>query len=182
MALYQKCIPSDYVTSIFDIDYKKLQKQGIKSLFFDLDNTIIAYDETELSKTHLTFFNELKKDFNLVIISNSGYNRVSKALNKLDVFYVYHSAKPTKIGLKKALKMIQTKKEETLLIGDQLMTDVLGASRFGISSILVKAVKRKSDRWMTRINRRLEKSVLRKIMRKEPVLYQERLSKYVEGA
>jgi len=181
MALYQKCIPSDYVTSIFEIDYENIKKQGIKSLFFDLDNTIIAYDETELSEKHLSFFKTLKEDFNLVIISNSGYKRVSQALHKLDVFYVYHSAKPTQIGLKKALKMVQTKKEETLLIGDQLMTDVLGASRFGISSILVKAVRKKSDRWMTRINRRIEKSVLKKIMKKEPMLYQERLKAYVEG-
>lgn len=181
MALYQKCIPSDYVTSIFDIDYKQLQKQGIKSLFFDLDNTIIAYDETELSEKHIAFFNKLKKEFKLVIISNSGYQRVSKALHQLDVFYVYHSAKPTKIGLKKALNMVQTKKDETILIGDQLMTDVLGASRFGITSILVKAVKRKSDRLMTRINRLFEKAVLKKIMRKEPALYEERLLKYVKG-
>ena len=180
MRLYQKCIPSDYVTSIFEIDYENMQKQGIKSLFFDLDNTIIAYDEDVLSEKHVTFFNELKKQFNIVVISNSGYKRVSTALAHLDVSFVHHSLKPTKMGLKKALAYAGTKKEETVLIGDQLMTDVYGASRFNIKSILVKAVKRKSDRWMTRINRRIEKNVLRKIKHKEPKLYDERLRRYVE--
>ncbi|MDX9691983.1 MAG: YqeG family HAD IIIA-type phosphatase [Acholeplasmataceae bacterium] len=181
MALYQKCIPSSYATSIFEIDYDKMKKQGIKSLFFDLDNTIIAYDESQLSDKHLAFFKALLKDFKIVVISNSGYKRVSEALIKLDVPYVHHSLKPTTRGLKKALKLAGTTKEETVLIGDQLMTDVLGASRFNIESILVRAVKRKSDRWMTRLNRRIEKSVLRKIKKVEPNLYQERLKAYVDG-
>jgi predicted HAD superfamily phosphohydrolase YqeG len=42
MSVYQKCIPTEYVSSIFEIQYENLKKQGIKSLFFDLDNTIIA--------------------------------------------------------------------------------------------------------------------------------------------
>jgi HAD superfamily phosphatase (TIGR01668 family) len=150
-------------------------------LFFDLDNTVIAYDETELSEKHIAFFNTLKKDFNILIISNSGYPRVSHALQQTDLLYVYHGMKPTKIGLKKALKRVKSTPEETVLIGDQLMTDVFGASRLKIKAILVKAVKQKSDRWMTKINRRIEKMVLKRIKKKEPKLYEERLKAYVEG-
>ncbi|TNF08579.1 MAG: YqeG family HAD IIIA-type phosphatase [Bacillota bacterium] len=181
MALYQKCIPSDYVASIFEIDYQNLKKQGIKSLFFDLDNTVIPYDETELSSQHIAFFNTLKKDFNVLIISNSGYPRVSNALKNTDLPYIYHGMKPTKIGLKKALKLVKSSPQETILIGDQLMTDIFGASRLKMRAILVKAVKQKSDRWMTKINRKIEKMVLKKIKKKEPKLYEERLKAYVEG-
>ena len=149
-------------------------------MFFDLDNTIIAYDEDMLSNEHLAFFNKLKENFKIVVISNSGFKRVSGALKNLDVPYVYHSLKPSKIGLKKALKLSGAKKEETVLIGDQLMTDVYGASRFNIQSILVRAVKRKSDRWMTRINRAIEKKVLLKIKKHHAKLYDERLKRYVE--
>jgi uncharacterized protein len=48
MPIYPYCIPNQYVSSIYDIDYETLKEQGIKSLFFDLDNTIIAYDDEVL--------------------------------------------------------------------------------------------------------------------------------------
>lgn len=181
MAIYQKCIPGAYAPSIFEISYDQLKKQGIKSLFFDLDNTIIGYDENRLNEKHIEFFKTLQKDFNILIMSNSGYDRVSFALQDLSCDYLWHSLKPTKIGFKKALKKVKTKKEETLLIGDQLMTDVFGANRFGIQTILIHPVKKKSDRWMTRINRMIESYMIKKIKKHQPNIYQERLSQYVEG-
>ena len=166
MSVYQKCIPTLYFASIFEIQYENLKKQGIKSLFFDLDNTIIAYDETKLSDKHITFFNELKKDFNILVISNSGYKRVSKAMVDLDLPYIWHAKKPLTFGFKKGLKMLGSKKSETMIVGDQLMTDVYGASRFGIKSILIASVKRKSDRKITQFNRKLENYFLAKIEKK----------------
>jgi predicted HAD superfamily phosphohydrolase YqeG len=59
------------------------------------------------------------------------------------------------------------------------MTDVLGANRMGFSSCLIKSVKRKSDRKITQFNRKLEKFILKKIEKKYPDLYIERLEKYV---
>jgi HAD superfamily phosphatase (TIGR01668 family) len=181
MSVYQKCIPTEYVSSIFEIQYENLKKQGIKSLFFDLDNTIIAYDEQQLSEQHVSFFNALRKDFNILIMSNSGYNRVSKAMVNLDLPYIWHAKKPLGFGFKKGLKMLNAKKSETLIIGDQLMTDVFGATRFGIKSILVASVKRKSDRKITKFNRKLENHFLKKIEKKLPDLYQERLKTYVDN-
>ena len=63
MSVYQKCIPHDYYATIFEIPYQKLKEQGIKSLFFDLDNTIIAYDEEELSHKQIEFINDLQHLF-----------------------------------------------------------------------------------------------------------------------
>ena len=179
MSVYQKCIPHAYHASIFEIPYQTLKETGIKSLFFDLDNTIIAYDETVLSEKHIQFFKKLQKDFNIVIISNSHFKRVSGALKDYDVPYVWLAKKPLKSGFKKALKLAGTKKEETIVIGDQLMTDVYGATRFGIKAILVASVKRKSDRKITQINRKLEKFILKKIEKNLPDLYEERLKAYV---
>ena len=179
MSVYQKCIPHAYHASIFEIPYQTLKETGIKSLFFDLDNTIIAYDETVLSDKHVAFFKTLQKDFKIVIISNSHYHRVKGALINFDVPFVWYAKKPLKSGFKKALKLAGSKKEETLLIGDQLMTDVFGATRFGILSILVKSVKRKSDRKITQFNRKLERIFLKKIEKNLPDLYEERLKAYV---
>ncbi|PKK93867.1 MAG: YqeG family HAD IIIA-type phosphatase [Tenericutes bacterium HGW-Tenericutes-6] len=178
MPVYKKCIPDAYVASIFKIDYDRLKKQGVKTLFFDLDNTIIGYDEEILSQTQVDFLKALKKDFKIVIVSNTSQSRVSTAIKALDVPFVYHAKKPLKGGFKKALKLAEGKKEETVLIGDQLMTDIFGAHRFGIQGILVQSVKRKSDRKVTQFNRKLEKIMLKKIKKFEPKLYEERLLSY----
>lgn len=180
MALYQKCIPHAYAASIFDIDYPELKKQGIRALFFDLDNTIIAYDEIELDEKHHALIESLKQDFYVVVLSNTHYKRVSLALNNVDVPFIWHATKPLKRGFKKASRWVHVQPKEIVMIGDQLMTDILGANRFGATTILVRSVKRKSDRWMTKINRQLEVSVLKKIEKKQPELYLERLKPYVD--
>lgn len=179
MSIYQKCIPDAYHASIFEIPYQELKEQGIKSLFFDLDNTIIAYDEAELNHKQIEFIQTLKKDFKVMIMSNTNYKRVSLALNKMDIPFIWHAKKPLKFGFKKGIKILNSSKKETMIIGDQLMTDVFGANRFGIRSILVASVKRKSDRKITKLNRIIEKFFIKKIEKKLPDLYKERLEAYV---
>lgn len=181
MSMYQKCIPDFYHASIFEIPYDLLKKQGITTLFFDLDNTLIAYDQDQLSNKEIDFLKDLEKSFKIVIMSNSGYKRVSNALKETDFLFLWHSAKPTKIGFKKALKMVDQDKEHVMMIGDQLMTDVYGAHRMDLQVILVGSVKRSSDRRLTKINRWIENRILKKIMKKQPKLYQERLEEYVKN-
>ena len=179
MSLIQKCIPHVYVSSIHEIDYNELKKQGIRALFYDLDNTIIGYVDVELSDTHITFLKELEKDFKILILSNTSYKRVSQALKGVQYPFIWHAKKPLKFGFKKALKKIQVQKHEVVMVGDQLMTDVYGGNRTGIKVILVKSVKRKSDRKITQFNRKLEKLVLKRIQKKYPKIYEERLEAYV---
>ena len=180
MSIAKRCIPDHYFESIYAVDYQMLKEQGINTLFFDLDNTLIAYDETELGSHTVDFINALLEDFKIVIISNSGYQRVSKAAKKYP--FVWHATKPFKFGLKRALNLAKASIDQTALFGDQLMTDMLGGHRFGCVSILVNPAKRSSDRWMTKINRAMERRVLKKIMKKYPALYEERLKQYVESA
>ena len=179
MAFYQKCIPHAYRASIFDIDYDELQKQGISALFFDLDNTIIGYDQERLQKEHVELIKKLSKTFKIMILSNTSYKRVSLALADVDVPFIWHATKPLKRGFKKALKKIGVSKEHVMMVGDQLMTDIFGSNRVGIKTILVKSVKRKSDRKITKFNRRIENYVIGKIAKKYPDLYDERLKQYV---
>ncbi|VEU82590.1 YqeG family HAD IIIA-type phosphatase [Acholeplasma hippikon] len=179
MAIYKKCIPNLYVKSIYDISYDELKKQGIKALLFDLDNTIINYDQTKLEVKAIEFLNELENDFKVVIISNSRNERVLNAVGSHFTF-VSFARKPLKVGFKKALKKINFSSNEVAMIGDQLMTDVFGGNRMKFKTILVEAVLRKSDRLSTRINRKLEKYFLNRIKVKSPKEYDEVLRAYAE--
>lgn len=179
MAIYKKCIPTSYYTSIYEIDYDNLKKQGITTLLFDLDNTIINYDEKKIDVKRTEFLQELEKDFKVLIISNSKKKRVSYAVGH-QFSFVSFARKPFKVGFKKALKKLDSKPSETVMIGDQLMTDVFGGNRIGLKTILVEAVLRKSDKIWTRINRKLEVYFLNKIKKKEPLKFDEILREYAK--
>lgn len=160
-------IPKIYEESIEKIDYQMLKKQGITTLLFDLDNTIIDYHQTKLTTESIEFLTNIEKDFKVLIISNSMNKRVSYAIEH-QFKYVSFAKKPLKTGFKKALKMLNSKVSETAMIGDQLLTDIHGANRMGMLSILVDPIAKKTDKFPTRMNRKLEKYYLKKIERKYP--------------
>jgi HAD superfamily phosphatase (TIGR01668 family) len=180
MALYTFCNPHLFHQHVKDIDYTKLLKQGKTTLFFDLDNTIMSYDQTEIDKEMLLFIRELETNFKVVIVSNSGFKRVSKACEKHKLLFIHSAKKPFKKGFKRALKAANSTVSESVFIGDQLMTDVLGSNKMGMTSILVFPLKKRSDHIFTRINRRLEKYMIKKIKKHDLNSYNQTLKRYVE--
>ena len=74
--------------------------------------------------------------------------------------------KPLTRGIQIALKRYDLKKHEVVLVGDQLMTDVMAANTAGIRSILVKPLV-DSDAWNTKINRFFEKIVKKRLIKKD---------------
>ena len=56
---------------------------------------------------------------------------------------LFHSCKPFKKKFKKILKLYKLDIYEVALVGDQLLTDILGANRMGFTSILVNQVGKK---------------------------------------
>ena len=179
-------IPSLYVNTIFDIDYNKLYEDGIRLILTDLDNTLISYKETDPLEANYYWVKKMKEiGFEIIIVSNNSHkDRVSHFAKLLDIKYLNFALKPTKIGMKKALKMANKKyePEEVIALGDQLMTDILVANRMKFHSVLVKAVDRKSDILPTRINRKLEGHVLKVLKKKETESYNEKLLQYVEDS
>ncbi len=180
---YKNIIPDDYVSSIFDIDYNKLYSNGKRLILTDLDNTLISYKATEPTDELYKWKSELEgMGFEIIIVSNSGKSRVKHFANMLGLKYVNLSTKPLKRGFKKALKIASSKykKEEVVVLGDQLLTDVYGAKRMKFSMILVKAIDKKTERLVTKHNRKNEDKMLKKVRKKNYGLYLVKLKKYEE--
>ena len=177
----KKLIPYDYKKSIYDVDYAKLYAEGCRIILTDLDNTLISYKEHMPDDKLLKWKEEVTSlGFEIVLISNSRKKRVSSFAKKFGTAYQHLATKPLKRGYKKALKKASRKykNEEVLFLGDQLMTDVFGASRLNYRTILIEAVERKTDKWFTRINRSLEKRVVKRIKRKYPDDFNRVLKEY----
>lgn len=182
MTWHKLFIPTRFSQTIYDIPYNELKNQGINALFFDLDNTILPYDINVLPEDITTYLENLTKDFKVVIVSNSRLKRVRNAVNHLNgIPFVKFARKPLKAGFKKALKLANVTKDETCFIGDQVMTDILGSNRMKFSeNILVYPVKKRSDHFLTRFNRKFEKLILNRINIKYPEIYDEVFKPYVK--
>ena len=158
-------VPDMYYENVFVIDYKKLKKIGIKCLLFDLDNTICSYEQNEPDKKIKELFYELGKDFKLIIISNNKKDRVRPFKEKLNVDSSYSSMKPMKKKYIKIMNLYGFKDQEIACIGDQLITDIYGANRLGLTSILVNPIS-PSEPLKTRFNRMLERKIIKKLSKK----------------
>lgn len=172
---YKHFIPKAYVHSIHDIDYAALAKSGKNVILTDLDNTLISYKETEPNPDLFAWLDKVRDlGFSVLIISNSEHKRVSHFASIIQLPFVNSARKPLKKGFKKALDLMGSDGHNAVLLGDQLLTDVWGGNRMGIEVFLVKAIERKSERFVTRVNRRLEKFILNKVK-------QHHYAHYIEG-
>lgn len=162
----KRCLPNMYKKDIFEIPYAKLKEMGIRCLLFDLDNTIALIDQERCDDNVKKLFKRLKKDFQILIISNNHRSRVLPYAEFFDVDYICDAKKPLQSGFRKVEYRYHHKREETCVIGDQLMTDILGGNKFGAFTILVDPLGEK-DLKITAVNRFLERRVLKKYKKKK---------------
>lgn len=157
--------PNDYFKSVTDITYEYLNKNNIKGLILDVDNTLIDYDKN-LSPEIIKWVNELKKNnIKMFIVSNSNKkDKVAEVAKKLNLEYIYFGMKPLKRGFKIAKKKLELENEHIAAVGDQIFTDVIGANRMKMHSILVEPIKEK-DILITLIKRPVENFIKKKYLK-----------------
>jgi uncharacterized protein len=168
-------IPDYHENTVYDIDFKALYQNGIRLLLIDLDNTLIPYDQSIPHQELHDFFEGLNTmGFETIIVSNNHKARIKLFANAVETPFIASAKKPLKRGFKKAIKLAKKsyKKEEICMIGDQIMTDVYGAKRLKLQVVLVLPIKKKSEKWYTKVNRYLENRILRRIEKEHPNTYQ----------
>ena len=166
-------LPGEYVKSNFHISPKKLKEQGIKGIITDLDNTLVEWDRPNATPQLIEWFKEVKENgMDITIVSNNNEKRVKDFSDPLDIKFIYKARKPMGKAFLKAIKGMNLKKEEVVVIGDQLLTDVLGGNRNGFQTILVVPVA-STDGFFTRINRKIERRIMQSLKRKGMIQWEE---------
>lgn len=159
--------PDLYLNNVKEITPEILEKNNIKGLILDIDNTLIDYDKT-LLKGCVEWCKELKKNgIKMCILSNTNkLDKVKRVAETLELEYLYFAHKPSKKGFKKAINLLKLKKENIATVGDQIFTDVFGGNRCNIFTILTKPIDTR-DIFITKLKRPFENIVIKKYLKKK---------------
>lgn len=149
--------PDQYFRSLYDIDFEGLRSQGIRGLVLDLDNTLVPWGESAVSKRLVAKIEELRRlGFRMCIVSNNLGGRVSAISSKLGIKATSGALKPFVFAYKKALSILDCDASTTALVGDQLFTDILGGNLAGLHTVLVDPLTEREFP-TTRLIRRFER-------------------------
>ena len=151
--------PNEYIEKVEDITIEFLQKNKLKALVLDVDNTLIDYNNY-LSPSIIKWAKELKgQGTKMYILSNTNKKqKVQEVSEKLGIPYFYFAKKPLKFGFNKVKKALNEKTENIAVVGDQIFTDVVGGNRAKMFTVLVEPINKK-DFWYTAWKRPIENKI-----------------------
>lgn len=167
--------PRYTINTIYNLDPEQLKKMGIKAVFSDLDNTLLAWNQAQTAQEMDQLNKKLAKEgIKLVVISNNNAQRIGKVLDPYHIDFIAKARKPLPLGINKELKVLNLKPDQVLMVGDQLITDMQAGNLAGVKTVLVKPLV-ETDKWNTRINRFFEKIIYFFLNLKKKVVFEENL-------
>lgn len=158
--------PKRYIENVTQITIEFLTENNLKAIILDIDNTLIDFNKN-LLKGAKEWCNNLKKQgIKFYILSNTNKKeKVEKVSKELNVPYIMFAKKPFKSGFLKAKEALKLETSQIAVAGDQIFTDVIGANRVKMYSILTKPLDKK-DILMTRIKRPIEEFIIKRYLKK----------------
>ena len=148
-----------HVEALPEVSLERLAAAGIRGIVVDLDNTVCAYRQPELAPGVAEWVAAaLSRGFVIVLVSNNFTERVASVGAQLGIPVVPNALKPLPFAFLRALRLLGTPPGQTVVIGDQLFTDVLGGKLVGLRTILTTPLVER-DFPLTRILRFLERTV-----------------------
>lgn len=154
-------VRADYeAKTVFEINYDKLKEDGVKVIAFDLDSTVMKSKSGVFSKETLQLFENLKRDFSLLIISNNqNPEYIQKAAKQIDFPILPHARKPAVSVAKVFLKEHGIAPKDMVMIGDRPLTDILFGKFLGCKTVLVDSINWFEEKPIVRFARTLERIV-----------------------
>ncbi len=152
--------PNRFAPRLHNVSLADLEAEGIRGLILDLDNTMVAYRQSEVVQDHLDWVEEAHaRGFKMVMLSNNFTDRVTAVSTQLRIPCIPNALKPLPTGFMRAKRILALKRHEIAVVGDQLFTDVLGAKLLGFYTILTEPIE-PHDFAVTRFFRFFERLLL----------------------
>lgn len=159
--MFKKFYPDKKFSSVMEITPEFFSENGIQFAILDIDNTLVAYTKPVADENARVFLNMLSGcGVSYAFVSNNHKKRVERFARDFDAFFVHDSGKPLLFGIKKAMRKLGAKKDNTVLIGDQVFTDVYAGKRAGVLTVMVDPIEAKETPFFG-VKRKLERIVLK---------------------
>lgn len=131
--------PDRYFSRIVHIDIARdILQKGFTHVLLDVDNTILTRDDHRVPLDVLQWLDRLKHaGVDICLLSNNFHEGVRHLAERLELPIVAKAIKPLPHGFLIARNKIGGKRKDTLMIGDQLITDVLGAHFLAMTAYMV---------------------------------------------
>ena len=166
MSILSCFYPDEYLDSTYVIDFDALYRAGYRGVIFDIDNTLVPHGAPADERARALFCHLKEIGFDCCLLSNNQLPRIELFNQDIHVKFIENAHKPSVKNYRKAMQMMGTNTGNTLFVGDQLFTDVYGARRTGIHSILVKPIHPKEEIQIV-LKRYLERIVLHFYLKKK---------------
>ncbi len=146
--------PDRECSNVFDIDYSRLEESEKEAIIFDLDNTLSTWNDKNLTEDVLKLLSDLDEmGFKLGILTNSKPEGLKEIKEKSDCPVISNASKPLSKGFEELLSRLNVDPEDSVMVGDQIFTDMLGANRLSMEIILVIPINPGEEFILTRVNR-----------------------------
>lgn len=166
-------LPNQFYHNVYQLTPAYMKQNNLKGLITDLDNTLIRWDRPDATPELKEWFKGfVDAGIKVTICSNNNENRVKKFADQVGLPFVFKARKPLPLGFNRARRLMGLKSHETVVVGDQVMTDMLGGNLGSFHTILVKPIV-KTDEWKTYLNRRMESVILAYFKRNNMMKWEE---------
>lgn len=146
----------------YEITPAFLTSIGVRALLIDIDNTLAPYEQAQPDDRIRAWFKDLRENgIKAALVSNNHRERVEEFNRTLGLLAFWDSGKPKKKTLLLAMKQLGVTKEETAMLGDQLLTDSYAGRHIGLPTLIVPPIKDKTSLFF-RFKRWCERPFIRK--------------------
>jgi HAD superfamily phosphatase (TIGR01668 family) len=160
--MLEKLYPDYEFAKATDVSLDFMRRKGIRGLIVDIDNTIVK-DRSDCPEEDVAEWlgTVLSSGIGVCILSNGSRRRVEYLCGLLKTDGIHKAGKPSLRGFRRAMDGLGLDNaREAAVIGDQLFTDIYGANKAGMVSILVRPLSIHENEFV-RFKRLFEKPILR---------------------
>lgn len=143
--MLKKFYPAEYLDSVYQIDFDALYRKGVRGVLFDIDNTLVPHDAPADGRAKELFGHLKELGIGTCLISNNQIGRVKSFADSVGSVYIENAHKPSVKGYRRGMELLGCDRNSTIFVGDQLFTDIYGANRAGLFTILVKPIHPKEE-------------------------------------
>lgn len=151
--------PTFWLNSVLMIDEDFLRENRVEALVLDLDNTLSMHGDPVPEEGVEDWLDKMRGlGIKMRVVSNNTNRRVAPLAARLGLEFTANGAKPLTFGITRAMKAMGADRNVTLVVGDQIFTDIVAGNLRGVRTVLVEPFHLEKT-WTFRLKRRLESVV-----------------------